>query len=231
LAKITMQAEKPLSLRQFFGTGLGKPIVLAVLLAFFNQMSGINAIIYYAPRILELTGAEASAALLATVGIGAVNLVFTAVGMAIIDHAGRRALMLIGSVGYIASLGGVAYGFANLHYALVPIFIFAFIAAHAIGQGAVIWVYIAEIFPNAARATGQSLGSGTHWVMAALLTLVMPSILSSVAPAVIFSFFAVMMVLQLLFVLTMMVETRGKSLEDLAVELAPHHHVLKEATR
>ncbi|MCW2394074.1 MULTISPECIES: sugar porter family MFS transporter [unclassified Sphingobium] len=212
--------ESRMTLRRFFNGHLRRPIMLAFLVAFFNQLSGINAIIYYAPRIFGLTGAEASATLYATVGVGVVNLVFTLVGMALIDSAGRRKLMLIGSVGYIVSLAMVAYGFASAHYTLVPVFIFLFIAAHAIGQGAIIWVYISEIFPNNARATGQALGTGTHWVLAAALTLIMPAVLASVAPVWIFGFFAFMMVLQLLFTLFMMVETRGRSLEELSADLA-----------
>jgi MFS family permease len=140
-------------------------------------------------------------------------------GVILIDRMGRRALMLVGSIGYLASLGMVAWGFASQHYALVPGFIFLFIAAHAIGQGTVIWVYISEIFPNAARARGQALGSATHWVMAAALTLVMPLLLAWLAPAVIFLLFFGMMVLQLLFVLFLMVETRGRSLESVAHSL------------
>lgn len=212
--------EKVMSLRQFFGGRLRRPIMLAFLIAFFNQVSGINAVIYYAPRIFALTGAEADASLLATVGIGVVNLVFTLIGLALIDGAGRRRLMLIGSLGYIVSLTLVAYGFSSGRFALVAPFLFVFIASHAIGQGAVIWVYISEIFPNSARATGQALGTTTHWVLAAILTLVMPVVLDIVAPARVFGFFAGMMLLQLLFVIFLMVETRGRSLEELAAELA-----------
>lgn len=218
-ATIDPLEQKGMPLSRFFDGKLRRPIRLAVLLAFFNQLSGINAIIYFAPRIFDLTGGGTNTSLMATVGVGVVNLVFTLFGMALIDHAGRRRLMLIGSIGYIVSLTMVAYGFAAQQYALVPYFIFAFIAAHAIGQGAVIWVYISEIFPNAARATGQALGTGTHWVLAAILTLVMPALLTSVAPAYIFGFFAAAMVLQLLFTLFMMAETRGRSLEDVASEL------------
>lgn len=205
---------------RFFDGHLRRPILLAFLIAFFNQLSGINAIIYYAPRIFEMSGAAASTALLATVGIGTVNLVFTFVGLALIDRAGRKPLMYLGSVGYIISLSMTAYGFASGQFALVLPFIFAFIAAHAVGQGAVIWVYISEIFPSAARAKGQSLGAGTHWVFAAALTLVMPAVLASLSPVTIFLFFAGMMVLQLAWVRISMIETRGKSLEDVAAELA-----------
>ena len=205
---------------RFFDGHLKRPIMLAFLIAFFNQLSGINAIIYYAPRIFEISGAGSSVALLATVGVGVVNLVFTLVGLALIDKAGRKRLMYIGSVGYIVSLSATAYGFASGQLGIVLPFILAFIAAHAVGQGAVIWVYISEIFPSSARAKGQSLGAGTHWVFAATLTLIMPAVLSSVSPVAIFLFFAGMMILQLLWVGFAMVETRGRSLEDVAAELA-----------
>jgi sugar porter (SP) family MFS transporter len=210
---------KSISWSHFLRSHYRRPIMLAFFIAFFNQLSGINAIIYYAPRIFELTGAGASTALLGTMGIGVINLLFTLVGMALIDRAGRKWLMTLGSFGYILSLGMTAYGFASGQFALVLPFVFAFIAAHAIGQGAVIWVYISEIFPSVARAKGQSLGAGTHWVFAALLTLVMPAILSSVAPVAIFLFFAGMMVLQLVWVRLAMVETRGRSLEEVSAEL------------
>src|ERR1700756_3275756 len=177
---------------------LQKPILLAILIAFFNQMSGINAILYFAPRIFELTGLAAKAALLQSIGIGITNLVFTFVGLWLIDRLGRRTLLYIGSFGYIASLGMVAWGFFQAHYSIIPICVFAFIAAHAVGQGAVIWVFISEIFPNRHRAEGQSLGSFTHWMFAALLTTFFPKMVSTVPPGYVFSFFAAMMCLQLL---------------------------------
>ncbi len=225
IADIREEAEsetRQMSWGQFFSGALKRPIMLAFLIAFFNQLSGINAIIYYAPRIFELSGSGASVALLATVGIGAINLLFTLIGLALIDRAGRKFLMYLGSLGYIVSLAMTAYGFASEQFALVLPFILAFIAAHAIGQGAVIWVYISEIFPSAARAKGQSLGSGTHWVFAAALTFIMPSVLSSVPPVTIFLVFAGMMVLQLIWVHLAMVETRGRSLEDIASGLRNH---------
>jgi sugar porter (SP) family MFS transporter len=206
---------------RFFDGHLKRPIMLAFLIAFFNQLSGINAIIYYAPRIFEISGAGNGVALLATVGVGVVNLLFTLVGLALIDKAGRRKLMLVGSFGYIISLSMAAYGFASGQLGIVLPFILAFIAAHALGQGAVIWVYISEIFPSNARAKGQSLGAGTHWVFAAALTLVMPAVLSSVSPVAIFLFFAGMMALQLAWVTFSMIETRGRSLEDVAAQLSP----------
>ena len=203
----------------FWGRQLRKPILLAILIAFFNQLSGINAVLYFAPRIFELTGLGAKAALLQSVGIGATNLVFTFVGLWLIDRLGRRTLLYIGSFGYIASLSTVAWAFFQQHYAIVPACIFAFIAAHAIGQGAVIWVFISEIFPNRHRAEGQALGSFTHWIFAALLTTFFPRMVSSFPPGYVFSFFAGMMGLQLLWVMTMVPETKGVPLEQIQKEL------------
>jgi sugar porter (SP) family MFS transporter len=191
------------------------PIALAFLVAFFNQLSGINAILYFAPRIFSMTGLGQQAALLQSVGIGITNLVFTFVGLWLIDRLGRRTLLLIGSLGYIASLGLCSWAFYTGHVAIVPACIFAFIAAHAIGQGTVIWVLISEIFPNTYRAAGQSLGSATHWVFAALLTTVFPLMVSRLAPGTIFLFFCGMMALQLVWVLTMVPETKGVPLEEI----------------
>ena len=198
---------------------LRKPILLAILIAFFNQLSGINAILYFAPRIFELTGLAAKAALLQSIGIGLTNLVFTFVGLWLIDRLGRRTLLYIGSFGYITSLGLVAWAFFTNHFSIVPVCIFAFIAAHAIGQGAVIWVFISEIFPNRHRAEGQTLGSFTHWIFAALLTTFFPRMVSSFPPGYVFSFFAGMMVLQLLWVKTMVPETKGVPLEQIQRQL------------
>jgi sugar porter (SP) family MFS transporter len=203
----------------FWTRRLQKPILLAILIAFFNQLSGINAILYFAPRIFELTGLAAKAALLQSIGIGLTNLVFTFVGLWLIDRLGRRTLLYIGSFGYIASLGLVAWAFFTDHLSIVPICIFAFIAAHAIGQGAVIWVFISEIFPNRHRAEGQTLGSFTHWIFAALLTNLFPRMVASFPPGYVFSFFAGMMVLQLLWVSTMVPETKGVPLEQIQKQL------------
>ena len=203
----------------FWTRRLRKPILLAILIAFFNQLSGINAILYFAPRIFELTGLGAKAALLQSIGIGVTNLVFTFVGLWLIDRLGRRTLLFIGSFGYIGSLGLVAWAFFTEHYSIVPVCIFAFIAAHAIGQGAVIWVFISEIFPNRHRAEGQALGSFTHWVFAALLTTFFPRMVSSFPPGYVFSFFAAMMVLQLIWVKTMVPETKGVPLEQIQKQL------------
>jgi MFS transporter, SP family, arabinose:H+ symporter len=285
----------------FWSSRLKLPILLAFLVAFFNQLSGINAILYFAPRIFGLTGSEDGD--MNAVGIGIVNLIFTFVGLWLIDKLGRRTLLYIGSFGYIASLGLCAWAFFNwapqfkaassalevkdavasvksaidtnreqrvkqltekkkaleeasrvngagtqavsfgetatndeiektasetLKQAsagsgsgglLVVLCIFAFIAAHAIGQGAVIWVFISEIFPNQHRASGQALGSFTHWIFAALLTMFFPSMVNAFAPGYVFAFFAFMMVLQLLWVATMVHETKGVPLEQMEQKL------------
>ncbi len=213
--KASAQQQKGQSSESLFSGKFKIPIVLAFLFAFFNQVSGINAVIYYAPRIFEMTGAGASTALLSTTGIGVVNLIFTFVGWYLIDRYGRKTLMYIGSMGYILSLALIAFSFYTESYKLVPVYIFAFIASHAIGQGAVIWVFISEIFPNSVRASGMSLGSLTHWVFAALIASVFPVLANQFGGGPIFAFFSLMMVLQLLYVWRMMPETKGVSLEEL----------------
>lgn len=203
----------------FWSMRLRIPILLAFLIAFFNQLSGINAILYFAPRIFEMTGLGEKAAMLQSIGIGVTNLVFTFVGLWLIDRLGRRTLLYIGSFGYIASLGLTAWAFFTQHYSIVPACIFAFIAAHAVGQGAVIWVFISEIFPNRHRAEGQALGSFTHWIFAALLTTFFPKVVESFAPGYVFTFFCGMMVLQLLWVKFMVPETKGVPLEEMQRKL------------
>ena len=196
------------------------PLVLAFLMAFFNQLSGINAFLYYSSRIFQEAGLGESTALLSSIGIGVVNLIFTLLGVFLIDKLGRKILMYIGSLGYIVSLSLVAMAFFFQWEGItVPVFLFVFIAAHAIGQGAVIWVFISEIFPNHLRASGQSFGSTTHWVLAAIIPSLIPYLFSTVGPGVVFLFFAVMMVFQLLFVRFMMPETKGISLEELSKKL------------
>lgn len=217
--EIAAASSEQVSSGGFWTRRLRKPILLAFLIAFFNQMSGINAILYFAPRIFELTGLAKEAALLQSIGIGITNLVFTFVGLWLIDRLGRRTLLYIGSFGYIASLGLVAWAFSSEHYPIVPVCIFAFIASHAIGQGAVIWVFISEIFPNRHRAEGQTLGSSTHWIFAALLTTFFPKMVSVFPPAYVFSFFTGMMVLQLIWVWTMVPETKGVPLERIQHQL------------
>lgn len=198
------------------------PLILAFLIAFFNQLSGINAFLYYAPRIFEAAGLGESTALLSSIGIGFTNLVFTLLGIYLIDRLGRRQLMYIGSFGYIISLGLVAAAFLlNWTGIMVPVFLFLFIAAHAIGQGTVIWVYISEVFPNHLRGSGQAFGTSVHWILAWLIPSSIPVLFSWVGPGPVFGFFALMMVLQLLFVHFMMPETKGISLEDLSKKLSP----------
>lgn len=195
--------------------------MLAFLVAFFNQFSGINAFLYYAPRIFEIAGLEKDSALLSSVGIGVTNLIFTLLGLSLIDRFGRKQLMLIGSVGYIISLSLVAITFAlGIKGMAVPVFLFLFIAAHAIGQGTVIWVFISEIFPNHLRAKGQAFGSSVHWVLAAAIPSLVPVLFIKIGAATVFSIFAFMMVLQLVWVWRMMPETKQVSLEDLEKQLA-----------
>jgi len=204
---------------RFLMRRLRRPIGLAFLIAFFNQLSGINAVLYFAPRIFEMTGLQSSSAMLQSVGIGLTNLVFTFAGLWLIDRLGRRTLLLIGSFGYIGSLGLCSWAFYAQHFTLVPFCIFAFIAAHAVGQGSVIWVFISEIFPNRHRAAGQALGSSTHWIFAALLTLFFPTMTERMAPGTIFAFFCFMMCLQLVWVRFMVQETKGVPLEKMMQEL------------
>ena len=204
---------------RFFSKKYSFIILLAFLFAFFNQLSGINAVIYFAPRIFEMTGAGKESALLSTAGIGVVNLIFTILGWQLIDRYGRRLLMYIGSLGYIVSLALIAYSFYAQSYANVPLYLFAFIASHAIGQGSVIWVFISEIFPNSIRASGMAWGSLTHWVFAALIANIFPFFATRYGGGPIFAFFSVMMVFQLLYVWRWMPETKGVSLEDLQKQL------------
>ncbi|MEL7001481.1 MAG: MFS transporter, partial [Bacteroidota bacterium] len=191
------------------------------LIAMFNQLSGINAFLYYAPRIFQEAGLGESTALLSSIGVGVTNLIFTLLGVFLIDRLGRKTLMYFGSVGYIISLSLVAAAFYFEWTGMaVPIFLFVFIASHAIGQGAVIWVFISEIFPNHLRASGQAFGSSTHWFLAALIPALIPVLFSSIGAATVFLFFAIMMVIQLLFVMFMMPETKGMSLEELSAKLS-----------
>jgi len=217
------ESGKPVS---FFSSKHKVIISLAFFIAFFNQMSGINFILYYAPEILSKIGLGAKDSLLNSIAIGGTNLVFTFVGLYLIDRLGRRKLLMIGSLGYIISLVMVAGCFAAYASPVMLMgFLLLFIASHAIGQGAVIWVFISEIFPNTIRATGQSFGASVHWVFAAVITLVTPVFLDEKNgifkdnPWPIFGFFALMMVLQLVWVITKMAETKGVSLEELEAKL------------
>ena len=200
------------------------PVMLAILFAVFNQVSGINAIIYYSPRIFEMTGLARGSSLLSTVGLGIINFTFTLLAMNFIDRIGRRTLMLIGSVGLILTLGMVSYSFyaVSLNGWAVPVFLFIYIAFFAFSQGSVIWVFISEIFPNQVRAKGQTLGSTTHWIMAALIAFSFPYLAEKAGGGNTFLFFSIMMCIQLIFVWKVMPETNGKSLEQIEHTLVLH---------
>lgn len=198
-----------------------KALLLAFSIAFFNQLSGINALLYYAPRIFEEAGLAKNAALLNSVGIGVVNVVFTLIGMALIDRWGRKRLLYWGSIGYIISLSLVAFSFYfEWKGVFIPLFLFLFIAAHALGQGTVIWVFIAELFPTHLRASGQAFGSSVHWILAAFIPSMIPFLFSSIGATWVFIIFAVMMVFQLLWVHFKMPETKGNTLEQLSDRLS-----------
>ena len=218
--EINENSNKTSSEESIFDEKYRFPLKLAFLVAFFNQLSGINAFLYYAPRIFEEGGLGESTSLLSSIGIGVTNLIFTFIGISLIDKLGRRSLMYYGSFGYIISLSLVACAFFfEWGGLLIPVFLFLFIAAHAIGQGAIIWVYISEIFPNHLRNSGQSFGVSVHWVLAAIIPSFVPLLFASIGPGVVFSIFAIFMVFQLIFVHYMMPETRGISLEELSKKL------------
>ena len=209
------------ALGTFFSGKYNRPILYAFLFGFFNQVSGINAVIYYAPRIFEAASLGTQSALLSSVGIGVVNVVFTFLGMYLIDRSGRKRLMYIGTFGYLVSLSAVSWAFftGNLEGLIVPGWLFVFIASHAIGQGAVIWVFISEIFGNEVRGLGASLGSTTHWIFAALIGGNFPFLASTFGEGPIFALFALCMLGQLAFVYFLMPETKGVELEALQREL------------
>ena len=195
-------------------------ILLAFAIALFNQFSGINAFLYYSKRIFVEAGLADQAALLGSIGIGVANLIFTLLGMYFIDRIGRKKLMIIGSIGYIISLLFVALAFFySWSGMVVPISLFVFIGAHAIGQGSVIWVFISEIFPNHVRSYGQSIGTSTHWVLAFIIPASVPLLIANIGAGAMFMIFAVMMVFQLIWVIYVMPETKGVSLEDLEKQL------------
>ncbi len=230
-AAILLAIEETKTIKQKSGFGVlftprfFSSTMLAVMIAFFNQVSGINAIIYFAPRIFEMAGISTENALISTVGIGLVNLFATFFGLYLIDKLGRKVLMYVGSLGYIVFLSLMAYNFLGpgIPAFWLPIFVFGFIASHAVGQGAVIWVFISEMFPNELRAYGQSLGSFTHWILAAVIANVFPFFANSFGPGYIFAFFCVMMIWQLLWVMFKMPETKGRSLEEIQKDLHKSH--------
>jgi len=228
--------EEPFYCRKYL-----KPILLAVAIAGFNQLSGINALIYYTKHIFEMAGYGSSDALRQSVIIGFTNLVFTIAAMSVIDHFGRKKLMLVGSLGYILSLSAAAFAFFKIQGAdaalktgliaeaarngivgtygtMLLVGLVVFIASHAFGQGAVIWVFIGEVFPNRVRARGQALGSFTHWVMAAAISWTFPMI-AAASGWMTFAVYALCMVGQLIWVLMIMPETKGISLEKIQQKL------------
>ena len=203
-----------------FSKKYGIPLSLAFFIAFFNQFSGINAILYYANRIFAEAGLAEQAGALGSIGLGITNFVFTLLGMFLIDRLGRKQLLYIGSVGYIVSLSIVSLCFYNdWSGMIVPISLFAFIASHAIGQGAVIWVFISEIFPNHLRSSGQAFGSSVHWVLAAIIPSLVPILFNSIGAVTVFAIFAFMMLLQLVWIKMYVPETKGKSLEAVSESL------------
>ena len=215
----SLKTEEGSSSENLFSKAYRKPILFAVVLAMFNQLAGINAIMYYAPRIFEMTGLSKDTALLQSVSIGLTNMIFTLLAISVIDKFGRKTLLIIGSFGMIVSLGLVARTFYTQDFGgySVMIYLIGFISIFAFSQGAVIWVFISEIFPNTVRAKGQALGSSTHWVMAAIISWTFPILAESseLGGAYAFTLFSAMMVLQLIFVWKVLPETKGKSLEQI----------------
>ncbi len=220
VAQLRRDHEQTLHGETIFDPKYRLPLLLALFIAFFNQWSGINAFLYYAPRIFEAAGLGQKSALLSSVGIGVVNMMCTLLGMSLIDRVGRRQLMYVGSVGYIIALTAVAIAFSKgVGGFVVPLFLFLFIASHAIGQGTVIWVFISEIFPTHLRGQGQAFGSAVHWILAAAIPALVPLLFDQIGPAPVFGLFAFMMVGQLLWVWQMMPETKGVPLEMLERQL------------
>lgn len=220
IAQIQDSAQATAPVSALFQAQYRRPVVLAILFAVFNQVSGINAIIYFAPRIFEMANLGKESALLSSAGIGLVNLISTLVGLSLIDKFGRRALMKAGSWGLIVTLGLVSFAFFTGQTGLfVPVLLFVYIAFFAFSQGAVVWVFISEIFPNEVRAHGQALGSFTHWFMAAIIAFTFPYFAENFGGGYTFAFFAVMMVLQWIFVVRWMPETKGTALESITLHM------------
>ena len=190
-----------------------KPILLAFFVAFFNQLSGCNAINYFAPRIFQMAGLGRDSAFLSTFGLGFLQAAATFVGLGLIDRVGRRTLLIVGGIGYVVSLFAAAVFFSTGSSSLAAACIFMFLASHGLGQGTVIWVLISEVFPQQFRARGQALGASTHWVFAALVALFFPIAAEAVPAWAIFAFFGVMMVFHLLWAWLVVPETKGRPLE------------------
>ena len=199
----------------FFARANLRPIMLAFVVAVFNQLSGINAVLYFARRIFEMAGFSSSGALAVAAGLTVVIGAGTFMGLALIDRLGRKTLLVIGGIGYVVSLFACAAAFLFDAGMVAAACIFLFVVSHAVGQGTVIWVFIAEIFPQEFRAKGQSLGSFTHWLFAAMLTFVFPVMAAKLSPAAIFGIFGAFMALHLLWAMFVVPETKGRRLEDI----------------
>lgn len=207
-----------------FSGKYARPIAIAFLVAMFNQFSGINAILYYAPRIFELTGLSSQASMFQPVLIGVTNGIFTILGLVIIDRVGRKKLLITGSIGMAICLGFVAKAFYmhSFHGLELLLLLIGYIMFFAFSTGAVIWVLISEVFPNNVRGQGQSLGSFTHWLFAAIITFLFPMIAGQgeTGTAHAFLFFSVAMIIQALVVWKYFPETKGKTLEELGIEMS-----------
>lgn len=206
----------------FFKKAYMTPIFLAIMIAMFNQLSGINAVLYYAPHIFRMAGAAEDSSLLQSIAVGGILFVFTVLALPIIDRFGRKTLMIAGSIGYVISLAVIAvvfntYGtnFDSTGSTIILVSVLVFIASHAFGQGTVIWVFLSEIFPNRVRARGQALGSFTHWFMAFVISWTFPVVAERYGGHIIFTFYTICMIAQFIWVIKVMPETRGRSLEEI----------------
>jgi SP family arabinose:H+ symporter-like MFS transporter len=215
----SIDAEHGLADEALFSAKYRLPIFLAITIGMFNQLSGINAILYYLNDIFAFAGFSKMSGDLQAVVVGLTNLLFTVIAMSIIDRIGRKKLLLVGAVGTAICLAGVAAIFAtNEHHELLLWLLVGFIASFAFSQGSVIWVYLSEVFPNRVRAKGQSLGTLTHWLMNAAISLTFP-ILAARSKSIPFMFFAAMMLLQFFVVLFVYPETKGVTLEEMQKKL------------
>ena len=219
----SVHMERGMKQEPVFNGKYNLPIFLAVSVGLFNQLAGINAILYYANSIFASAGFSSNSAALQAVAVGFVNLFATLMGMSLIDKLGRKTLLLIGSVGMVAALSGVtAIFYTHTHQALLVWLLMVFIIFFAISQGSVIWVYIAEVFPNRVRSKGQSIGSSSHWISAALITLYFPVVVAKFSQWTPFAFFTAMMVLQFFVVLLVFPETKGRTLEQIQARFGIH---------
>jgi sugar porter (SP) family MFS transporter len=218
----SVHLEQGASSEPVFQAKYAKPILLAISIGMFNQLSGINAILYYSNSIFAAAGFGGASAALQTVAVGLVNLLATLLGMSLIDKLGRKTLLLIGAAGMVVALGGVGAIFAtNTHQELLVWCLMLFIAFFALSQGAVIWVYISEVFPSRVRSKGQSIGSSSHWIMNAIIAFAFP-LIAVRSHAVPFFFFAGMMALQFVMVLVVYPETKGDTLEQIQANFGIH---------